>query len=452
MQIDHRPDPALLFSGPDAPDESDLYKCVHCGFCLQVCPTYLETGLETESPRGRIALMKAVNEGRIGMTDTVVRHWDLCIQCRACEVACPSGVPYGNLIEATMTQVERRRKPGMIARLVSNLALRHVLPHQRRLRIMITLARIYQRSGLQTLLRKSGILRKLAPPLADMEESMPSISSRYFKAKGQTLPARGDRRAQVALLSGCVMPLFNGAEMDAVVRVLNRNGCEVVVPKGQVCCGAIHSHVGDIDTARELARRNLDVFSDAGADALIVASAGCGARMKEYDHLLKDDPAYSDRAARFVETVKDVNEFLVDLPFRPPRAQLDCRVTYQDSCHLGNAQRITSAPRQILKSIPGVEFVELPGAARCCGAGGTYTITEREFSLRILDSKMDDFEGTNADVLATANPGCLLQLQYGVANRGLNTQVSYVTDLLDAAYQLEDAADRTSGAIGSNGH
>ena len=448
-RMDQKPDPSLLFSGPDAPDESDLYKCVHCGFCLQVCPTYLVTGLETESPRGRIALMKAVNEGRIGMTDSVVRHWDLCIQCRACEVACPSGVPYGNLIEATMRQVERRREPGMLARLASDLSLRHIIPHQRRLRALTTLARVYQRSGMQSLVRKSGVIRRLSPPLAEMEESMPTVSGAYFTAKGQTLPAIGDRRARVALLSGCVMPLFNGPEMDAVVRVLNRNGCEVVVPKDQVCCGAIHSHVGDLDTARELARRNLDVFADAGAETLIVASAGCGARMKEYGHLLRDDEKYSDRAARFVETVKDINEFLVDLPFQPPQGELSCRVTYQDSCHLGNAQRITSAPRQILKSIPGVEFVELPGAGLCCGAGGTYTITEREFSLRVLDSKMDDFETTDADVLATANPGCLMQLQYGVASRGLSAEVKYVTDLLDAAYRMEDDADRTHGAISS---
>lgn len=431
-------DPSLLFSGPDAPEETDLYKCVHCGFCLQACPTYLETGLETESPRGRIALMKAVNEGRIGMTDSVVRHWDLCIQCRACEVACPSGVPYGSLIEATMAQVERKREVGLIPRLATRLALNQIIPNQRVLEFAVGLARIYQRSGVQSLLRKSRLLRLVSHSLADLERSMPAASDRFFKARGQTTAPQGTVRARVALLSGCVMPLFSGPEMEAVVRVLNRNGCEVVVPEGQVCCGAIHSHVGDLETTRSMARRNIDVFMEAEVDAVVVASAGCGSRMKEYDHLLKNDTNYAEKAKEFVETVKDVHEFLVDLPFKPPTAELDFRVTYQDSCHLGNAQRITSAPRQILNSIPGVEFVELPGAGRCCGAGGTYTITEREFSLRVLDSKMDDFETTSADVLATANPGCLLQLQYGMDDRGLSADVKYVTDLLDEAYRLED--------------
>jgi len=441
--VDTRPtvDPSWLFSGPDAPEESELYKCVHCGFCLQACPTYIETGLETESPRGRIALMKAVNEGRIGMTDSVVRHWDLCIQCRACEVACPSGVPYGSLIEATMAQVERKRKVGLLPRLAAGLALNHIIPNQGILEFTVAMARVYQRTGIQSLVRKSGLLRLVSRSLADMESSMPAASDSFFRAHGQTLAPTGDIRARVALLSGCVMPLFSGNEMDAVVRVLNRNGCEVVVPEGQTCCGAIHSHVGDLDTTRSMAKRNIDVFNDAGVDAVVIASAGCGSRMKEYDHLLKDDSEYSDKAVRFVQTVKDIHEFLVDLPFAPPTAELDYTVTYQDSCHLGNAQRITSAPRQILSAIPGVEFVELPGAGRCCGAGGTYTITERDFSLRVLGSKMDAFETTGADVLATANPGCLLQLQYGVNDRGLSADVKYVTDLLDEAYQLEDRAN-----------
>ena len=430
-------DPSFLFSGPDAPEESDLYKCVHCGFCLQACPTYLETGLETESPRGRIALMKAVNEGRIGMTDSVVRHWDLCIQCRACEVACPSGVPYGSLIESTMAQVERKREVGLIPRLAAGLALNHVIPNQGVLEFSMGLARIYQKSGMQSLVRKSGLLRLVSRSLADMESSMPTASDSFFRAEGQTSPPEGRLRSRVALLSGCVMPLFSGPEMEAVVRVLNRNGCEVVVPEGQVCCGAIHSHVGDLETTRSMARRNIDVFTDAGVDAVVIASAGCGSRMKEYDHLLKNDASYADKAKQFTETVKDVHEFLVDLPFTPPTAELDYTVTYQDSCHLGNAQRITSAPRQILNAIPGVDFVELPSAGRCCGAGGTYTITERDFSLRVLASKMDDFQTTGADVLATANPGCLLQLQYGVADRGLTADVKYVTDLLDEAYRLE---------------
>ena len=235
------------------------------------------------------------------------------------------------------------------------------------------------------------------------------------------------------------MPMVNGPQMSAAARVLARNGCDVAVPRGQVCCGAISSHVGDLDSARKLARRNIDVFLDAGVDAVVVASAGCGTRMKEYGHLLRRDRDYSAKAERFGGLVKDIHEFLVDLPFEPPVARLDYRVTYQDSCHLANAQRVTEQPRRILRSIPGVEFVELPNASKCCGAGGTYTITERESSLRVLATKMAAVRDTGADVVATANPGCVMQLQYGARREGLAARTVYVTDLLDEAYALEDA-------------
>ncbi|MCH9040362.1 MAG: (Fe-S)-binding protein [Chloroflexi bacterium] len=426
-----------LFSGPDAPSESDLYKCVHCGFCLEACPTYLETGLEAESPRGRIALMKAVNEGRIGITDTVVRHWDLCIQCRACEIACPSGVPYGRLIEATMQQVKERRKVGLLARLASDIALKQVFPHQGRLAMLVGGMRMYQLSGLQKMVRKSGVLKLFPGDLAEMESSLPVLPRSVFKARGQVIPAQGEKRARVALLSGCVMPLVNGPEMNAVVRVLSRNGCEVVVTRGQVCCGAVNTHVGDLETARDLAKRNIDVFMAGGVDAVIVASAGCGSRMKEYDHLLRQDDQYAEKAIQFSEKVKDIHEFLVDLPFEEPGGHLDYRVTYQDSCHLSNGQRVTAQPRILLRSIPGIEFVELSNANMCCGAGGTYTVTERDFSLRVLDTKMNAVKETGADVIATANPGCLLQLQYGAQREGLDLKIRYVTDLLDESYRLE---------------
>tara|TARA_B100000315_G_scaffold16818_1_gene15008 strand:+ start:25505 stop:26830 length:1326 start_codon:yes stop_codon:yes gene_type:complete len=428
-------DPRLLFSGPDAPDEADLYKCVHCGFCLQACPTYLETGLETESPRGRIALMKAVNEGRVGATQSVVKHWDLCIQCRACEVACPSGVPYGRLIGATMSQVESKRELGMFGAVASDIALRRLAPNQGRLELLAGAARVYQRSGLQSVVRGSGLLKRLSPSLDHMERSLPDVPATKFKARDQVVKPRDERRARVALLSGCVMPLVNGPEMNAVVRILTRNGVEVVVPKDQACCGAINSHAGDLATTRDLARRNVDAFLSTGADAIVVASAGCGARMKEYDHLLVDDPEYRDKAAQLSAMVKDIHEYLVELPFEPPEGELNYRVTYQDPCHLANAQRITAPPRQILRSIPGVELVELSNAAVCCGAGGTYTITEREFSLRVLDSKMKAVKSTDADVVATANPGCLLQLKLGAQRDGLPVQVKYVTDLLDESYR-----------------
>ena len=233
------------------------------------------------------------------------------------------------------------------------------------------------------------------------------------------------------------MPLVNGPQMEAVARVLARNGCDVVAPRGQVCCGAISSHVGDLDAARRLARRNVDEFLDAGVDAVVVASAGCGTRMKEYGHLLRRDSGYAAKAERLSQMVKDIHEFLVELPFEPPAASLDYRVTYQDSCHLANTQRVVEQPRRILRSIPGVEFVELSNASKCCGAGGTYTITERESSLRVLETKMAAVRETDADVVATANPGCVMQLQYGARREGLASRAVYVTDLLDEAYALE---------------
>lgn len=426
-----------FFAGPDAPAESDLYKCVHCGFCLQACPTYVETGLEAESPRGRIALMKAVNEGRIGITDSVISHWDLCIQCRACEVACPSGVPYGNLIEATMQQVASRRKPGIVSRTVASIALKQTLPNQGRLALLVGGMRLYQRSGLQKAVRKSGILNAMPGNLGELEGSMPQLPIEVFRARGQVYAAQGERKTRVALLSGCVMPLVNGPQMNAVVRVLTRNGCDVEITRGQACCGAINSHVGDLETARTLARRNIDAFLGSGVDAVVVASAGCGARMKEYAHLLRNDNRYAEKAQAFSAMVKDIHELLAALPIDPPKASLPYRVTYQDSCHLSNAQRITAPPRQLLRSIPGIEFVELPNASKCCGAGGTYTITERDFSMRVLDNKMRAVRQTGANIIATANPGCLMQLQYGAQREGMPLEARYITDLLDEAYSRE---------------
>lgn len=425
------------FGGPDAPQESELYKCVHCGFCLQACPTYVETGLEAESPRGRIALMKAVNEGRIDITDSVMRHWDLCIQCRACEVACPSGVPYGNLIEATMQQVADRRKPSYVNGKIANLALKRLLPNQSLLAMIVGSMRLYQRLGLQTAMRKSGLLKLLPGNMGELEDSMPQLPSEVFRAQGQLYPAQGKRKARVALLSGCVMPLIHGPQMNAVVRVLARNGCEVIVTRAQVCCGAINSHVGDLTTTRKLAKRNIDAFLAEDVDYVAVASAGCGSRMKEYGHLLRNDRAYASKAEAFSARVQDIHELLAALPIEPPKGHLPYRVTYQDSCHLSNAQRITAAPRQLLRSIPGIEYVELSNADKCCGAGGTYTITERDFSMRVLDTKMNAVRETKANVIATANPGCIMQLQYGAQRDGMPVEVKYITDLLDESYSKE---------------
>ena len=425
------------FIGVDAPAEADMYRCVHCGLCISACPTYGELSLEAESPRGRIALMKAVNEGRLAINPRVVSHWDMCLQCRACEAVCPSGVPYGRIMANTRAQVAAQDQRPAKQRWVSRLFLRGALPHPGRLRLGAQLARVYQKVGLQTLVRRSGVLRVLPGRVDKLEAQLPAFSGPFFKADGRTYKAVSDRKLTVGLLSGCVMPLMQGDTMRATVRVLTRNGCDVVVPEGQGCCGALNVHSGDLEYARSMARRNIDVFLAAGVDVIVTASAGCGSAMKEYDDLLKDDPKYAEPARRFGELTKDITELLVSLPFDPPKACLRRRITYQDPCHLAHAQRITVAPRTILNAIPGIELVEMEQASRCCGGAGTYSMLQRELSSKILATKMGNIADTEAEQVVTANPGCMMQLEHGLRETGRPGRVVHVVDLLDEAYRAE---------------
>lgn len=426
------------FEGNDLPRDEDLYRCVHCGLCLSSCPTYVELGLETESPRGRIALMKGVKEGRLGISQRVTSHWEMCLQCRACEAVCPSGVPFGRLMESTRAQVRQHRKQSWRLRLVSALFLRGALPHLTRLRLGASLLRSYRRWGMQTLVRRSRLLKLLPGGLAELEAGLPTFSQPFFGPTPEIFPARGETRMTVGLLSGCVMPLVHGPTMEAAVRVLTRNGCDVAVPQGQGCCGALNLHSGDTDMARKMARRNIDVFLNAGVERIIVASAGCGSTMKEYHELLTDDPQYRDRAEQASNMTVDITEFLVGLPFDPPGGKLEKRVTYQDSCHLAHAQRITQAPRAILKSVAGLDFVEMENASLCCGAAGIYSITQRELSRKLLESKMRSVAATGADTVVTANPGCTIQLEAGLQLASIPGRVCHVVDILDEAYRGEE--------------
>ena len=268
------------FQGPDALAEADMYRCIHCGLCLSACPTYVELGVETESPRGRIALMKAVNEGRVGINERVVSHWELCLQCRACEAVCPSGVPYGRMMAHTRSEVMSQGKRSVNLNRISRLFLRAALPHPRRLRLGAHILRVYQRSGLQKLLRLSRVLRLVSRPLADLEAQLPVMDAHFFGPTKRVHRAQGEARLRVGLLSGCVMPLMQGSTMAATVRVLTRNGCDVVVPVGQGCCGALNIHAGDLEAGRGMARRNIDIFLNADLDHIVVASAGCSAAMR----------------------------------------------------------------------------------------------------------------------------------------------------------------------------
>jgi Fe-S oxidoreductase len=322
------------------------------------------------------------------------------------------------------------------------LFLRAALPYPGRLRLGAHLVRAYQRSGLQGLLRKSGVLRVLPRLLAELEAQLPVMGGHFFGPTRRVYRAQGvgaglKPALTVGLLSGCVMPLMQGSTMRAAVRVLTRNGCDVVVPVGQGCCGALNLHSGDLEFGRRMARRNIEVFLAAGVDRIVVASAGCSAAMKEYHELLKDDPHYAEKARRFSQMTVDITEFLVSLPFDPPKAPLPQRVAYQDPCHLAHAQRITVAPRTILKSIPGLELVEMENAAMCCGGAGIYWMVQQDLSRKILDRKLEDIAATGVETVVTANPGCVLQIQQGLSSRGMPGKVCHVVDLLDEAYQAE---------------
>ncbi len=427
------------FTGPDAPAESDLYRCVHCGLCLSSCPTYIETGLEMESPRGRLALMKAVNEGRVEITPRIVSHWEMCLQCRACEAACPSGVPYGRIMERTRAQVRAAGLQSKELRRFSRFFLQAALPYPRRLRFGAHLIRLYQRLGIQKLLRLSHLLYLLPGGVAKLESQLPPMSSRFFGPSATVYPAQGGKKMTVALLSGCVMPLMQGPTMEATVRVLTRNGCDVAVPLGQGCCGALNAHAGDLDNSRAMARANIDALMAAGVERVVTSSAGCGSTMKEYAELLKDDPEYSAKAVRFSEMMQDVTEFLVELPFEAPTATIDRSVTFQDPCHLAHAQRITAAPRVILNSIPGLELVEMENSTLCCGGAGIYSSVQPNLSQRLLRRKMNAIDATGTQEVITANPGCMLQVEQGFKSRGTSGSVRHVVDILDEAYGLEQS-------------
>ncbi len=414
------------FSGPSAPQEVDLSRCVHCGLCLQHCPTYTETGLETESPRGRLYLIRAIAEERIDATPTAVGHLDLCLQCRNCEAVCPSGVPYGRVMEAARAEILTNGRTPLAWRLRA-LFLREVIARPGRMTALAALLRLYRASGLRWLAER-------VPYLRDRVVLAPTISGPTFRVDSVLPKPLGKVRGRVALLTGCIMPHAFGRVHEATVRVLARNGLKVVAPPGQLCCGALHSHNGDRSTARALARRNIDAFLDADVDTVVVNSAGCSAAMKEYGELLADDPDYAEKAERFAGMARDVTELLADLPLEPPSGPLEVHVTYQDPCHLAHAQRISRAPRDVLAAIPGLHLIEMERPDRCCGSAGVYSLAHRQMSLDLLDGKMREITATGAKVIATANPGCMVQLEAGLRRHRLPGRVVHVVELLDEAY------------------
>ena len=407
--------------------------CVHCGLCLPACPTYRLLGTEPDSPRGRIYLMRALFEGRADPTPVLRRHLDLCLGCRGCESVCPAGVRYGEMLEATREEIRRRVPRRKMSEKFEDFLLRRVVAHPGRLRAAVSFLAATRSVGLAALARWTGLTRLFLGKAAEtFEKHLPPIPEVAERASLVGVhPAEGERRARVGFLEGCIMSQLFGPTNRATLKVLRQAGCEVVVARGQGCCGALHLHQGDADTARTLARANVAAFAGAGPlDAIVVNSAGCGSAMKEYGHVLHPDR----RGAAMASKVRDASELLAAIGIPKPRVRIEKTVAYQDACHLLHGQKVTAEPRALLARIPGVTLVPIPDADRCCGSAGIYNLTQPEESAAILDQKLDAIESTGAAIVASGNPGCLLQIGVGLKKRGRrDVEVLHVMDLLARA-------------------
>ena len=448
-----------------------MRQCIHCGFCLPTCPTYAVLGVEMDSPRGRIYQMQAVAEGRMPISADFVDHMYCCLGCRACETACPSGVQFGKLIEAAREQIqlEATRAPSIPwetlptttgreqhvtsatahpGTRLAERALRRfffdlMLPSRLLTSLVFAGLKIYQRSGLQSFAHKSGLLQRIdALPtpfqgkLSVPEALMPRAGGELLpKPLPEITPAIGPRRYRVGFVSGCIMDQVYRDINEATIRVLAANGCEVVTPVDQQCCGALHVHAGEGERGRQLARHNIDIFEHYACDAILINSAGCGSNLKEYGHLLRDDPAYAERARAFSAQVKDVSEFLVGIDTQVGMGELPYTVAYHDACHLAHGQKIRQQPRQLLRRIPGLRLVDLKEADWCCGSAGIYNITNQEMAGKLLERKMQNIIVSGVGVIATGNPGCMMQIALGARERGLELRVVHPVQLLDEAYR-----------------
>ncbi|MEO6910331.1 MAG: heterodisulfide reductase-related iron-sulfur binding cluster [Edaphobacter sp.] len=417
----HPPDPALI-------DD-----CVHCGFCLPACPTYVLWGEEMDSPRGRIYMMKKAAAGEAQLDQRFQQHMDNCLGCMACMTACPSGVQYNKLIEDTRAQVERN-----IPRTTSDGLFRKMLfatfPYANRLRLLAMPLLVYQRSGLQKLVRATGLLRLLPKQLSAMEALLPRVPTSLFRRLPAHIKSDGQPRLRVGMLAGCVQQVFFQYVNEATARVLAAEGCEIVIPQSQQCCGALMLHSGLEDAAADFARQMIATFESANVDVIVINAAGCGSTMKEYGHLLRDDPAWAARAVSFSAKCKDISEILCDLPPQSPRHSLPMRVAYHDACHLRHAQGIFEEPRSLLATIPGLQVVEVEEMNLCCGSAGVYNLLHPDAANQLGDRKVTHLIATKAEAVVSANPGCLIQLMSGLRRRGLDAMPTFhMVELLDAS-------------------
>jgi glycolate oxidase iron-sulfur subunit len=434
-----RPAPRSLLVSRDSPDYLNTLACIRCGLCLAVCPTYAVEKTEVQSPRGRVALIRAASEGRLDAASPTLRdHVYNCLDCRACETICPSGVRVGHLVLAARAEAELAHRPSFLEWLVRLVVLRLVLVSGARLALFTRPARLYQLLGLQSLVRSSGLLRRMPRKLAwlaDAEGLLPVIPARPLHEElPEVLPARGERRYRVGFFLGCVMSALLAETSRKTVDVLRRNGLEVVTPPGQLCCGAPHAEEGDFESQRRFARHNVDLFSRYELNYVVTDCAACGAETKGYGALLGDEPAHSARAAAFSAKVRDITELLSEVGFERPKGRLDVRATYHEPCHLCHAQGIRTPPRNVLQSIPGLELIELPESDWCCGSAGVYNVTHAERASKLLSRKVANLAATDAQVVVTGNPGCLLQLRAGVRSAGLRRRVAHPVELLAEAY------------------
>ena len=421
------------FDGHHAPEKALLADCVHCGFCLPACPTYVLWGEEMDSPRGRIYMMHTATEGKAGLDVTFQRHMDNCLGCMACMTACPSGVQYDKLIEDTRAQVERN-----VPRTTGDLLFRKMLfaafPHPGRLRALAVPLWFYQCSGLQWMVRASGVLKIAPKRFAAMEALLPTVPALFAKKTPASTAAVGTKRRRVGMLTGCVQSVFFAQVNAATARVLAAEGCEVIAPEGQPCCGALMVHSGLEEQAAAMARQMIALFERAEVETIVINAAGCGSTMKEYGHLLRDDPEWAERARAFSAKCRDISEVLCELEPAAVRNPLKLRVAYHDACHLRHAQGIWREPREALKRIPGLEIAEIAEPTLCCGSAGVYNLLQPEPAAELGDRKVGHLLDANAEAVVSANPGCLLQLMAGLRRRGERELPAFhMVELLDAS-------------------
>lgn len=416
-------------------NEDELLNCMRCGFCLPSCPTYLVSGYkESQSPRGRIALMKAVYDGVIQPDDEFVNSLNLCLGCRACEPVCPSDVHYGHLLEEARDIINQNKKHSLPVRTVRKVVFEKLFPKKSNLINVTSLVGYYQRSGLQKVARKIGFMKLFPDNLREMEKILPDIpKKKEMIDRDEHFAPAGSKKATVAFFSGCLMDTMFMETNHATIQLLQKAGCEIVIPKTQSCCGALHGHGGEKEIAKELAKQNIEAFEKHDVDYIITNAGGCGAFLIEYDHLLKDEPEWLERAKAFVAKIKDITEILYELDFHKKYSLSlpEQIVTYQDSCHLRNVMKTSKAPRELLRSIKGITFKEMENADSCCGSAGIYNIVEPKTSMEILDQKMVKIKKTKATTIVTANPGCLMQMMLGIEREKLkDVKAVHIVDLL----------------------